>query len=162
MWWPVYLVCACLAVAMTWRDRDLQLVGLTLLGGWLLSNAAVWFGMPVDQRPAAYTVIEIAVALMAYIALSGGKSRVLSGLIAVNAASIAANIAFSAAPFYDIPSGKSSAALIKWQIVTNICFAMECLFASIAGVRSRGRVDHWAADSCLPVAFGHPNGTEAQ
>lgn len=122
---------AALAVASTWRVAELRCLGIALLAGFLLSNLA-HFALSFDERPAAFTVIEIGISLCAFIARTLGAPRAMVAIISISVLSVTANIAIS---LYDHPSLYQ---IHVWEGITNLCYIGECLLASGAGIYAGG------------------------
>ena len=117
---------AVLALAATARDDDLRWIGLWLLGGFIISNALFFYGVPPLRRAGPYTAIEIMVAVAASCAVV--RARVWMILIlGCNLLSIAANIAL----LLNNPPTRQQ--VYAWNVATNAAFAAECLLAIGAG-----------------------------
>lgn len=130
---------AALALWATWRESDLRWIGLALGFSYAASNA-IWFFGEIGNRAGVYTMCEIFIALAAYMAWEEHRYRMLAVLGAISAVSIAANIAFA---WHDTPT---SAQVYMHEVVTNICFALECIVTTGIGVWhgvGAGRFHRW-------------------
>lgn len=126
---------ASLAVWATWADEDLRWVGLMLAIGFGLSNAMFFAGVPVQVWPGPYTMIEVLVALTAYVAWGSTGYRALIVLVGFNLASVGANLVFAAQGFYP-----SRWEMLVFVVATNVCFMAECLLALGVGIAHGYRV----------------------
>jgi hypothetical protein len=109
------------------RDNDLRWVGAALGASFALSNVT-WFLGNVTARPGLYTMLEMFVALAAYLAWDIRREKALVLVVVASTMSICANIALA------IISEPSNRQLRIHETVTNICFAAECLLVLYAGV----------------------------
>jgi hypothetical protein len=128
--WPLYAGLAIAACAASWRDFDLRPVGVALVGSFLASNAAQW--LSVQERPAAYTVCEVMVLSMAFLAHVCGASRLTVGIVAVSIISISTNLYVTT---IDHPLRSQ---VMLWELATNLCFGAECLL--VVGIALHGRI----------------------
>lgn len=119
---------ALIALWATWRDYDLRVLGICLLLGFVVSNLLFFNAAPTD-RPAPYSLIEFLVAVAAFLAWFEHRNWTLVALVGVNVISITANIAYAFQG--DDPHWRQTH---LFEIVTNLCFAAECLLATAAGV----------------------------
>lgn len=147
MWPVVYFALALVCCLSVWRDHELRVVGAMLLVGWALTNMANC-GFAPSERPAAFTVIEIMLSLVAYFAYLAGRSRLLLVLLAVSATSCASNVAIAAIAQPDTHQ------VVLWQTLTNVCFGLECLLVFASGVRQRGRLGCWFGTSVAASSHG--------
>lgn len=125
--WLFYGSLAGLAVWATCRDRDLSWIGAMLVLNLVVSNL-LWFFSSVESRPGAYTMLELFVALSAVMCWLEHRYRGLIALVAVAGLSIAANVALAAT--WSPTDGQ----VRMHEIITNVCFALECLIATGVGV----------------------------
>jgi hypothetical protein len=123
------------ALACCWRDPDMRVVGGALTMSWAGSNL-IWFNAPATMRPGVYTMLEIMIVVVAYIAFAVHRRRALVVVVASAILSICANVVL--ATIVDPTTAQKN--LHEW--VTNICFAIECIFAAVAG-RAVGRPELW-------------------
>lgn len=153
MWPAIYGALAVVAAIAVWKDPDLRLIGFALIGSWAASNLAGLIFAPAE-RPAVYTVVEVAVGMFAFFAWIGGKSRLLVWLLAVTAISIAANVAFA---MIDGPAREQAQV---WQVATNLCFGAECILTLAIGIleRASGGFGKRPAD----IRLAHPPGAAAR
>lgn len=125
------------ALYTTWHDRDLRCIAFWLVLGWALSNALDWYA-PIEWRLAGYSMIEFAVLFTTALAFFINRQNwPLIVLAAVNIFSIMANIGFG---MNFPPEGRQ---VFRWEVTTNIFFAIECLIAGGVGIvdgRRIGRV----------------------
>lgn len=134
-----YGILAACAMWATWRDDDLRWIGLWLAAGWALSNI-VFATLPPVARPGPFSFVEMMVALAAYLAFAEHKYRALIGIVALNVASISANIAFAA---INDPVWRQ---IHLYEVTVNLCFAAQCLVTFGVGVahgRRTGRFHRW-------------------
>lgn len=132
------------AFCATFRDPDLVWVGGWLVGSYLISNLlwiAQHYGFATNSdKPGIYTMLEVLIAVATYCAWGRYRCLALVALVGVNALSICANIAFASIM---MPNPRQ---VFAWELTTNICFALECILATVSGVThgSRaGRFAHW-------------------
>ena len=118
---------AAIALWATWRDFDLRWVGLWLVAGYVITNV-MYFTVTVETMVGPYTFIEVMVAIAAMSAWTEHRYSALVLLVAINLASIGANVAFAA----NFPPNVRQ--IFLWELTTNICFAAECLIAAGVGV----------------------------
>lgn len=120
---------AVLAVWATWRDYDLMTVALCLLFGFVVSNY-LFFTAPPTDRPGPFSLIEMLVAVAAFLAWREHRYRALLVLVGFNIVSIIANIAYA----WQGPNPEWRQTHL-FEVVTNLCFAAECLLVTWAGVQ---------------------------
>jgi len=130
--WPFYAGLAIAAGLSTWRNDCLRPIGLTVLASCAISNAAHWWLSPLE-RPAAYTVAEVAVMSVAFLAHVCGGPRLLVGVVAVSVMSVTFNL--YAAWIGPLTIWQTNA----WEIATNLCFATECLLVIGMALHARSR-----------------------
>jgi hypothetical protein len=135
-----------LAVTSTWRSFTLRPVGLALAVSYAASNAVHYYLSPIE-RPPAYTVAEVAVLSMAFLAHVCGASRLTVAIVAVSVLSILSNFYIST---YDT---LTKAQNNTWELATNLCFAVECLLTAGAGWRERVGSPRWFAGWRNSAAF---------
>lgn len=138
----IYGSLALFTIAATWPERDLRWIGLALGFSFGMSNLAWAFG-DIENRVGIYTMCEIFVALAAYMAWEDLRYRALPALGMVCAISITANIAFALQPH------PKWAQIHTYELITNLCFALECLVASGMGIAhgvGTGRFGVWSRD----------------
>lgn len=139
----VFSALAMFALWANWHDTALRDVGIAVVLSFTLSNACFFGGIDIRYRPGIYTVIEMAVAVATYVAFIMSGQRLLFGVIIAALLSIAANISFAHSVGNSIPALNQ---LHLWELLTNLCFAAECIFAGAAGVAhgaQRGRFRNW-------------------
>lgn len=142
---------AVLALWASWHEMDLRWIGLALVFSFIVSNLTWLFGT-IDNRAGAYTMCEILVALAAYMAWEDQRSRALPLLGMICAVSISANIALS------LHQHPIWAQIHTHEVITNLCFALECLTTAGMGIAhgiGTGRFHLWSAHR---DAMGQPNG----
>jgi hypothetical protein len=130
---------ALLALWATWRERDLRWVGIALVFSWSASNA-IWFLGGAESRPGVYTMCEVFVAIAAYMAWDDLRYRMLPVLVLICALSTAANVALA------LQLAPIRTQIHTHEVITNICFALECGVAFGMGVWhgvTSGRFDSW-------------------
>lgn len=156
---------ALLAVWATRGDEDLRWIGVCLFIGYALSNA-LHATMPVSAMPGPYSLIEILVLLATSIAWDAHRNcwplfrirgveimrcwplLVLGG---VNILSICINIAFASL------SPATLRQIFVFELTTNICFMVECLLATGAGVANGLRIGRFRRLSGLWIRIVAPN-----
>jgi hypothetical protein len=153
--WPFYAGLSLVACAAAWRDPDVRPIGVALVASVAASNAAHWWLGPLE-RPPAYTVAEVMVLSMAFIAHVCAPSRMLVALVAVSIVSIGLNIHMTL-------TGVPTLAQVRaWEVCSNICFSVECGIVLTMGLydRSRARVADRGASAAL---YGRaPNQSKAE
>lgn len=158
-WLALYGAFAAAAFAATFRDGDLFWVGFWLVSSFATSNFLWLLSVPAADRPGVYTMLEVIVAVASYCAWGNHPCPALKVLVAVNALSICANIAFAA---IISPTWRQVHA---WEVTTNLCFAIECMLAIGVGLHGRrvSRFNWWpfvgrnaAATHVARAADGEP------
>lgn len=140
----LYGLLACGALWATWRDADLRQLGIAIALNFVASNA-VWLSVPPAQRPGPYTVLEMLVMIAAFMAFDlraarhGRRSLALIAVIAAALLSACANVALALAG-----SHPSWAQVHSHELVTNACFAAECLLCSGVGIADGVRTGRFA------------------
>lgn len=132
----LYGLLALAALVVMRHDSELRWIGAWLVIGWAVSNLIAWYA-PVTFRPGPYTMIEMMVALAAYLSWGEHRYRALLLIVVVNAASICANFAFA----YNFPPSPQQIWL--FEATTNTTFALECALAIGVGVAHGRRAGHF-------------------
>ena len=143
--WPFYAALAVAACASSWRNEHMRPIGLALLASFAASNAAQW--LSVQERPAAYTVCEVMVLSMAFLAHVCGASRLTVGIVAVSIVSIGTNLYMT---MLDYPS---RAQIMTWELATNLCFGAECIFVLSIALHGRIRTRNRNRDGRTGIAL---------
>lgn len=129
MFWTIfYSLFAASALAACWHNHDLRWLAYALLGGWAVSNLAVYSGIQAADRVGIYTTIEMVVSVASFMAWSARRNRWLIAVVIVCTMSIIANLAFAS-----ILEPKPRQVWL-WEVTTNVCFALECVLATGAGL----------------------------
>lgn len=131
---------ALVALWFTWRDPDLRVIGWSLIVSWTVSNAIKLGDMPEDAIPGIYTMLEIIIALMAFVAWHGRHFMGPLCIVIFCIISVTSNVVY--ASILD----KTYPAIHLHEIVTNILFALECLAATLSGAAQRGYFRDGASD----------------
>ncbi|QPQ55604.1 hypothetical protein IC614_03100 [Allosphingosinicella flava] len=126
-WLLFYGSAAAFALWATWRDEDLRWLGGTLCFSFVISNL-VWFLGSVSQRPGIYTMLEVFVAVCAYVAWHRHPSKSLIAVVMLATLSICANIGFAITYEDHGPQTRGH------EITTNLIFLFECLLTAGVGI----------------------------
>lgn len=141
MWAALACYGALIAVTL-WasaRNEDLRWVGASLGASYGVSNI-IWFVGEVTQRPGIYSMLELFIIIATYLAWEVRRERMLIALVFISALSICANIALAAIEH------PNPGQVRMHEILTNLCFTIECLLLFAVGVRDgirTGRFDRW-------------------
>lgn len=121
------------AAWLCWHDEDLRWVAGALALSFTASNLA-WFFGAVEGRAGLYTMLEMIVAISAYLAWGHHHRRLLIGIVCLALISICANVAFASIL---VPTKRQ-----MWlhELACNVCFFGECLLAGWLGARDAYRV----------------------
>lgn len=118
---------AIVALWASWRDDDLRWVGLAICFSFIASNLT-WFFMATVTRPGVYTMCEIFISLTTYMAWHELRYKILIAIVMVSALSICANVALS------LQLQPVWTQIHTHEMITNVCFVLECLLTFGAGV----------------------------
>lgn len=147
----LYMLFGLAALASTWGEgRDLRMVGYAVMLSWTLSNAwgvILSDGGPHEVKATLFTVLEILVAVTALGVTIQRLCWLMVALVCFAAFSTSANVIY-AATYRPLPDQ-----VFIHVVVTNICFALECVFAVWAGRRNYGERAGGAHKSCGPHMY---------
>lgn len=149
-----YASLAALAAWTTWRDEDLRWLGGALILSFVVSNFVFWLEQfdLIDRsvRPGIYSILEVLVATAAYCSWCPAPvRRCLIGVVVAAVVSICANVGYASILE---PTWRQ---ISTWEWITNLCFAAECLLATVVGIHHglrAGRFHIRALDRWLPAA----------
>lgn len=130
-----YASLAGFALWTCWPNHDLRCVGFALIGSYLASNA-VWFLGEPHMRPMIFSLCEVVIMAMAFLAWRAASYRSMVQLVIVSLISIGANIVFAS---IISPEPRQ---IFSFEVTTNLCFAAECLIATGTGIHERRWLDH--------------------
>jgi hypothetical protein len=135
------------ALWLAWQDEDYCSVAWTLVGSFVVSNL-VWHLADPESRPGVYSMLELFVIVMTFMAWAHKRGKGLVLLVAVSAGSIAANIAFASIRRPELSQ------IHLHEAVINICFLTECLIVGVLGGLESARAGRF---NWLPSGGGrHP------
>lgn len=133
------------ALAAARRDPDRILIGIMLCTSFAVSNATYHFA-PIDARPVIYTLIEVLIATASAIAFMHRPHWPFILVVAAAAVSIVANLLLSSALAHHYLGPLPRADEYQHALVTNICYAAECISLIWMGLSDElraGRFDRW-------------------
>jgi hypothetical protein len=127
------------ALALAWHNPDIRNIALALLLSFTASNAtALW--LPFDWRMVIYPVLEVVVGLTAAGAWlvmrfapegsRGGEGQWFATIIVALAA-----LSTAACVNYSLQTAPGYGDRYLFVLITNLCFAAECLLTAGWGVR---------------------------
>lgn len=119
---------AAFALWACWHDEDIRLVGIALTISFLTSNI-LWFSGATGARAGVYTMLEVIVAVSAYTAWTVAGDKRLTLVVVFATLSVCGNVAFAA---LHVPTPHQK---FVHEIVSNLCFAAECLATAWVGIR---------------------------
>lgn len=137
-----YGVLVALAMWATAREENLRWIAAAIAASYAVSNM-LWFLGTVPQRPGIYSMLEMFIIISAWLAYEIRRERALIFLVTVSALSICANIGLAAIEH------PNNGQVRMHEILTNICFMIECLIVISLGVRDGvrtgrfGRLSRW-------------------
>lgn len=137
------------ALLSTRHDDDLRFVGIMLIVNLAISNIVIYATHDPQARAGVFTLAEIMVAVTAYVAFAVGPDRRL--LIAVVAVCVLSGCATVA---YAMLASPSRGQVNFWHLITNGCFATNCLLTAATGRLDAVGVDRfwpWGSGARRPV-----------
>lgn len=133
-----YGTLAAFALWACWADRDLRWLAFTLAGSFTASNA-VWFLGTTEMRPTVYSLCEVVILIFAFLAWRTTGYRALIALVVVSILSIGANIGFASITEPRLEN------INTYEVLTNICYAAECVIAFGTGIADGLRTNRFSA-----------------
>jgi hypothetical protein len=136
----LFAACAIGATYAARRDDDLRMVGGMLILNLLLSNLVVAMTRDPQARAGVFTMVEILVAVAAYLAYAmGAPHRALIAVVSLCLISISSTVA------YALIHAPSRETINLWHLVTNGCFVLNCLLVGVTGRRDAvGSDNFWS------------------
>jgi hypothetical protein len=127
------------ALTVSWHNPDIRNIGIALVVSWAASNAtAIW--LPFDYRIIVYPVLEVVVGLAAaggwlVMRFAPGGSRGGEGQLFAIAIVAFAALSVAACINYALLTTPGHGDKYEFVLLTNLCFAAECLLVGGWGVR---------------------------
>jgi len=141
MWPVVFGVLAAVTLSSSWRHESLRAIGIMLALGYCVSHFVTYMFLAnmmfFETRVLVYSFIEVGVGSIAFMLYMCGGSRALIAVVAFAMASICANLAILVVTPPNLTPPLETRHL--WNLVTNVCFAMECLVVSLKAAADRDR-----------------------
>lgn len=127
------------ALTVAWHNHDIRNIGIALVFSWAVSNVtSLW--LPFDYRMIVYPVLEVVVGLAAagawlVMRFTPGGSRGGEGQLFAIAIVAFAALSTAACINYSLQTAPGFGDRYQFVLVTNVCFAAECLLTAGWGVR---------------------------